>query len=160
MLYLNTVRDMVASASAFGLTSLTDPDRYGLSLTLGGGEVRMVDMATAFSVFANAGIRRDLVSVLKVVDKNGKVLQEYKDQNLGRAIPSQLLLQGPRIVSPETAFLISQYSWIIMRGRMHSVRILRSLFPVTPSRSKPEPRMICGITGPSDLPRRYSSLPG
>lgn len=107
MLYLNTVRDMVASASAFGLTSLTDPDRYGLSLTLGGGEVRMVDMATAFSVFANAGIRRDLVSVLKVVDKNGKVLQEYKDQNLGRAIPSQLLLQGPRIVSPETAFLIS-----------------------------------------------------
>lgn len=107
MLYLNTVRDMVASASAFGLTSLTDPDRYGLSLTLGGGEVRMIDMATAFSVFANAGIRRDLVSVLKVVDKNGKVLQEYKDQNLGRDIPSQLLLQGPRVVSPETAFLIS-----------------------------------------------------
>ncbi|MBI5449647.1 penicillin-binding protein [Candidatus Gottesmanbacteria bacterium] len=107
MLYLNTVRETVASASAFGLTSLTDPDRYGLSLALGGGEVRMVDMATAFSVFANAGIRRDLVSILKVVDKNGKVLSEYKDPNLNRDVPSQLLLNGPRAVSAETAFLIS-----------------------------------------------------
>ncbi len=107
MLYLNTVRDMIASASAFGLDTLTDPDRYGLALTLGGGEVRMTDMAEAFSVFANAGIRKDLVSVLKVVDKNGAVLFEHKDPNLDRDIPSQLLLQGQRVLSPETAFLIS-----------------------------------------------------
>jgi len=107
MLYLNTVRDMVASASAFGLDTLIDPDRYGLSLTLGGGEVRMTDMAEAFSVFANSGIRKDLVSVLKVMDKNGTVLYEHKDPNLDRDLPSQLLLQGQRVVSPETAFLIS-----------------------------------------------------
>ncbi len=107
MLYLNTVHDMVASASAFGLDTLTDPSRYGLSLTLGGGEVRMTDMAEAFSVFANAGVRKDLVSILKVVDKNGKVLEEHKDPNLDRDVPSQLLLQGERVVSPETAFLIS-----------------------------------------------------
>ncbi len=107
MLAMNSVRTMVASASAFGLDTLTDPDRYGLSLTLGGGEVTMIDMAEAFSVFANAGIRRDLISVLKVVDKNGKVLEEFKDPNLNKDIPSQLLLTGPRAVSPETAFLIS-----------------------------------------------------
>lgn len=107
MLYLNTVRDMVASASAFGLNTLTDPDRYGLSLTLGGGEVRMVDMAEAFGVFANSGIRKDVVSILKVTDKKGKTLLEYKDPNLNREIPSQLFLQGTRVVSPETAFLIS-----------------------------------------------------
>lgn len=107
MLYLNTVRDMVASASAFGLDTLTDPDRYGLSLTLGGGEVKMTDMAEAFSVFANSGIRKDLVAILKVVDKNGKVLKEHKDPNLDRDIPSQLLLNGQRVVSNETAFLIS-----------------------------------------------------
>lgn len=107
MLYLNTVEDMVASASAFGLDTLTDPSKYGLSLTLGGGEVRMTDMAEAFSVFANAGLRHDLVSILKVVDKNGKVLDEYKDPNLHKDIPSQLLLTGTRVTSPETAFLIS-----------------------------------------------------
>jgi membrane carboxypeptidase/penicillin-binding protein len=42
-----------------------------------------------------------------VVDKNGKVLEEYKDPNLGKDIPSQLLMSGPRVVSAETAFLIS-----------------------------------------------------
>ncbi len=107
MLYLNTVHDMVASGSAWGLTTFKDPSKYGLSLTLGGGEVRMVDMATAFAVFANGGIKHDLVSILKVIDKKGTVLEEYKDPNLGKEVPSQLLLTGSRVISPATAFLIS-----------------------------------------------------
>lgn len=107
MLKLNSVSAMVASASAFGLTTITDPTKYGLSLTLGGGEVHMTDMAVAFGIFANGGIRKDLVSILKVTDKNGKVLLEHKDPNLGKDIPSQLLLTGPRVISPETSFLIS-----------------------------------------------------
>jgi 1A family penicillin-binding protein len=107
MLKLNSVETMVASASAFGLTTLKDPSKYGLSLTLGGGEVHMTDMATAFGVFANAGIRKNLVSILKVNDKNGKVLEEFKDPNFGKNIPSQLLLNGTRVISAETAFLIS-----------------------------------------------------
>jgi penicillin-binding protein 1C len=107
MLKLNSVETMIASASGFGLNTLKDPKNYGLSLTLGGGEVHMTDMAEAFGVFANAGIRKDLVSVLKVVDKNGKVLEEHKDPNIGKDIPSQLLLQGQRTVSAETAFLVS-----------------------------------------------------
>lgn len=107
MLYLNTVQDMVASASAFGLNTITDPEKYGLSLTLGGAEVHMTDMAEAFSVFANGGQRHDLVSILKVVDKNGKILEQYQDPNLGKDLPSQLLQTGPRVVSRETAFLIS-----------------------------------------------------
>ena len=107
MLKLNSVETMIASASAFGLDTLQDSKNYGLSLTLGGGEVQMTDMAEAFGVFANGGIRKDLVSILKVVDKNGKILLEHKDPNLNKEIPSQLLLQGKRVVSPETAFLIS-----------------------------------------------------
>ncbi len=107
MLKLNSVETMIASASAFGLDTLQDPSRYGLSLTLGGGEVRMVDMVEAFGVFANGGIRKDLVAILKVVDKNGKTLEEFSDPNLNRDIPSQLLLEGPRVLSSETAFLIS-----------------------------------------------------
>ncbi len=107
MLYINTVRDMVASASAFGLSTIQNPDNYGLSLTLGGGEVRMVDMATAFGVFANGGIKKDLVAIRKVLDRNGKILDEYTDPNLDKDIPSQLLLKGTRVLSPETTFLIS-----------------------------------------------------
>lgn len=107
MLYMNSVQDMIASASAFGLNTLKDPSKYGLSLTLGGGEVHMTDMATAFSVFANTGIRKDLVSILTVTDKTGTVLYEHKDPNLKKDIPSQLLLTGERVLSPETAYLIS-----------------------------------------------------
>ncbi len=107
MLKLNTVETMLASASAFGLNSFKDPANYGLSLTLGGGEVTMTEMATAFGVFANGGIRKDLQAILKVEDKNGRVLEEYKDPNLGAETPSQLLLDGPRVISAETAFLIS-----------------------------------------------------
>ena len=107
MLKLNTVQTMVASASAFGLTTIKDSSKYGLSLTLGGGEVHMIDMAQAYGVFANGGIRKNLMSILKVTDKSGKVLEEYKDPNLGHDVPSQILLQGPRVISPETAFLMS-----------------------------------------------------
>lgn len=107
MMYLNTVEDMIASASAFGIDTWSDPAQYGLSLTLGGGEVRMTDMAEAFGVFANGGIRKDLVAILKIEDKNGNVLAEFKDPNRDREIPSQLQIQGERAVSSETAFLIS-----------------------------------------------------
>ena len=107
MLYLNTVQDLVASSSAFGITTLKDSTQYGLSLTLGGGEVHMTDMAVGFGGFANAGIRKDLVSIRKVVDKNGKILEEHKDPNLDKELPSQLLLAGDRVISSETAFLIS-----------------------------------------------------
>jgi 1A family penicillin-binding protein len=107
MLFMNSLETMVASASAFGIDTFKEPKNYGLSLTLGGGEVRMTDMAEAFGVFANAGIRKDLISIRKVIDRNGKVLEENKDPNLDKEIPSSLLLKGTRVISPETAFLMS-----------------------------------------------------
>lgn len=112
MLALNGVETMVASASAMGITTFKDPSRYGLSLTLGGGEVKMVDMAVAFGVFANSGIKKELVSILKVEDRNGRVLEEFEDPNLKKdlddlAAPSSLLIAGPRVLSQEAAFLIS-----------------------------------------------------
>lgn len=107
MLYMNTLETMVASASAFGIDTFREPKYYGLSLTLGGGEVKMTDMAEAFGVFANAGIRKDLIAIKKVIDRNGKILEENKDLNIDKDIPSTLLLKGTRVISPEAAFLIS-----------------------------------------------------
>ncbi|OGK20636.1 hypothetical protein A3C23_05580 [Candidatus Roizmanbacteria bacterium RIFCSPHIGHO2_02_FULL_37_13b] len=113
MLQLNGVENFVASSSSFLFTSFKDPTRYGLSLTLGGGEVTMVDMAQAFSSFANEGIPKKLVAVLKVEDKNGNVLYEYKDNNLVKNIrepinyPNYLNITGNRAISRDTAFIIS-----------------------------------------------------
>ncbi|MBL7159221.1 transglycosylase domain-containing protein [Candidatus Microgenomates bacterium] len=112
MLSLNSVEEMIATASAMGITTFKDPANYGLSLTLGGGEVKMVDMAVAFGVFANSGIRKDLVSILKIEDTQGKILEEFENPNFQEDLenlsaPSSLLINGPRVLSQETCFLIS-----------------------------------------------------
>ena len=96
VLKLNGLETFVASASAMGLTTLKNASDYGLSLTLGGGEVTMGDMTVAFGVLANMGIRQDLNPILKVVDKKGKTLEEYKYE------------AGKRVLSRETSFIIQQ----------------------------------------------------
>ncbi len=113
MLALNGVENFIASASAFTITSFKNPEKYGLSLTLGGGEVRMTEMAQAFSAFANLGKPRTLNSVLKVTDRNGKILYEFKDPNYKPDVrvplrdPQLLSIPGKRVISQETAFIIS-----------------------------------------------------
>lgn len=113
MMALNGVDHFIASASALGISSFKDPSQYGLSLTLGGGEVTMLDMAKSFGVLANTGVKKELVSILKVEDRNGKILEEYTDQNFFRETdkplnyPSSILINGPRVLSGETSFIIS-----------------------------------------------------
>lgn len=100
MLKLNGVDAMIATASAMGISTFTEPDRYGLSLTLGGGEVTMHDMAQVFGVFANQGYRVDLTPILKVTKAaNGKVLDEYK--------PPKSPIFGKKILPQGVSFIIS-----------------------------------------------------
>lgn len=79
-LALNTLDTFIATASAMGISTWTDSSRYGLSLTLGGGEVTMLDMATAYGTLANQGVRVDLHPILKVEDYTGKVWETYDPQ--------------------------------------------------------------------------------
>lgn len=97
VLALNGVPNFVEFARDLGITTFGDPSDYGLSLTLGGGEVRPYDFAVAFGVFANQGIKVPLVSILKVEDFRGKVLEETKLEET----------EGDRVLSPEVSFLIS-----------------------------------------------------
>lgn len=82
MLALNGIESFVATASAMGITNWTDPSKFGLSLTLGGGEVTMWDLSTAFGTFANQGVTVPLNPILKVEDYNGKVLEENHPQDI------------------------------------------------------------------------------
>lgn len=99
VLALNTIENLVDFAKKMGLSTLEDPKNYGLSLTLGGGEVRPYDMAIAFGVFANQGIKQSLISILKIEDWKGKVYEEIK--------PNEIELTGERVLSSEVSFLIS-----------------------------------------------------
>lgn len=99
MLKLNGVDAMMETAKEMGITTWTDPSRYGLSLTLGGAEVTMLDMTTAYGVFANGGYRIDLHPILKVTDSHGQVLEQYK--------PPQSPIFGEKVLPEGVAFIIS-----------------------------------------------------
>jgi len=77
VLALNGLEQMMATASAMGITTLNDPNQYGLSLTLGGGEVMMTDMVAAFSTLANQGVRVPLRPILEVSDYTGKIYESF-----------------------------------------------------------------------------------
>jgi penicillin-binding protein 1C len=106
------VDSTIRMAHRLGITTLDEgPDYFGLALTLGGGEVKPLDMAVAFGVFANNGVMAgmpipderqrlgfrelDPVAILRVEDRNGQVLWEYKQPE-----------QRP-VLDPELAYLIS-----------------------------------------------------
>ena len=85
---------LIGMAERLGITSLTRND-YGLSLTLGGGDVSLFDMTAAYSVFANNGQRIPPVSILKITDFAGNVIYEYQPQ------------PGEQVIRAEHAYLIS-----------------------------------------------------
>jgi 1A family penicillin-binding protein len=79
-LYLAGIDQSVATATDMGITTL-DGGNYGLSLVLGTGGVRLLDMAGAYGVFANDGSKNAATGILKVEDSEGKVLQEYTQKS-------------------------------------------------------------------------------
>lgn len=74
VLYLAGINDTIATASKMGITTLTDPSRYGLALVLGGAEVRLVDITGAFGVFGQEGRRAPVDGIQSVIDRDDKNL--------------------------------------------------------------------------------------
>ena len=79
ILYLAGVEDTVKTAQDLGITTLADPWRYGLSLVLGGGEVKLTDMVNAYSVFAQEGVKREQKLILKIEDAYGNEIESFSD---------------------------------------------------------------------------------
>jgi penicillin-binding protein 1C len=96
-LYLAGMKETLATAEDVGITSLNDPNRLGLTLVLGGGEVSLRELVSAYGVFANDGFRNPYSYISRIEDGSGKTIfvQEKKtsqalDQNIARAINSIL----------------------------------------------------------------------
>lgn len=81
------VENMIEQGRKMGITSWKDKSRFGLSLTLGGGEVTMLDMARVYGTLANEGKRQELAAILKVSDYKGQVLEEARARQGLAAIP-------------------------------------------------------------------------
>ena len=80
------IKDSINTAKSFGITTLNEPtSHYGLSLVLGGGEVRLLDMVSAYGVFATGGLRAPPTSILKIEDSSENIL-EKQTSSLKRVI--------------------------------------------------------------------------
>ncbi|MCK4525533.1 MAG: hypothetical protein KAU07_03780, partial [Candidatus Andersenbacteria bacterium] len=77
-LYLAGIDNSIQMAHNLGITTLNNPENYGLSLVLGTGEVKLLDMVSAYGVFANDGKRNSQVSILKIEDADGGILKEFE----------------------------------------------------------------------------------
>ena len=72
--------DLVANA---GMTSLAANAQVDLSITLGGGEVRLLDLAQGYSLFANGGHYVEPTFILKVTDRTGVIHYEWQPTDAG-----------------------------------------------------------------------------
>jgi penicillin-binding protein 1C len=96
------VENMTALARRLGITTFDDPPddeggegRFGLALTLGGGEVRLLELTAAYAAFANGGRRVEPIAILAVADASGNVLHRARAQT------------QEQVLSPQVAYLIS-----------------------------------------------------
>lgn len=87
VLYLADIDDTLKTAQDFGITTLKERSRYGLSLVLGGGEVKLIEMVGAYSVFSREGIKHQQSLILNIDDSRGKTLEKYVDQAVAAIEP-------------------------------------------------------------------------
>ncbi|HPH52115.1 MAG TPA: PBP1A family penicillin-binding protein [Candidatus Portnoybacteria bacterium] len=78
-LYLAGVDETINLAQDMGIETLKDRSRFGLSLVLGGGEVKLLEETAAFGVFANEGIKNPIQGILKIEDNKGNTIEQYKN---------------------------------------------------------------------------------
>jgi 1A family penicillin-binding protein len=91
VLYLAGIADTLRLAKSMGISTLGDSNQYGLTLVLGGGEVTLLDMSSAYGAFAQNGIHYQPTAILKIEDSRGTVIED--DTNLS----------GSQVLDPQVA---------------------------------------------------------
>lgn len=107
------VSQMLEMGQKMGITTWDDVSRYGLSLTLGGGDVKLIDLAKAYATLANYGRRPEFISVLKVTNYRDKILEENECVKTGglaslaqAAEAAKPRCEGQQVLDPRVAFLL------------------------------------------------------
>lgn len=118
-LYLAGMDNVLELAKNFGYTTLTDKDRYGLSLVLGGGEVKLLEHTNAYASFAREGVAKDTVAILKIEDSKGKVIKENKENKGRRVLEKEpvRLLNGVLSDNSARAFVFGENNYLTLPDR-------------------------------------------
>jgi len=130
-LYLTGMSSALQTAKDFGITTLNDPDRYGLSLVLGGGEINLLELTSAYGVFATEGLKAPVVSILKIEDSEGNIIEENRkepskvlDTQIAREINSVLSDNDARapIFGPNSVLYFKDYQVAVKTGTTQSFK--------------------------------------
>ncbi len=101
-LYLVGIKDAIETAKTLGITTLGDSNRYGLSLVLGGGEVTLLEMTSAYGVFAREGVRHEAHSILRIEERSGTNVFSHEDKPF-EVLPAQVARQISNALSDNEA---------------------------------------------------------
>lgn len=101
------VENMLEFGEKMGITTWTEKNRFGLSLTLGGGEVTMLDMVQAYGIFPNLGKKVPLQPILKVLDHKSNVLFASPNPLLARHSPDMVGTKAANVLSSGVSYLIN-----------------------------------------------------
>lgn len=96
------IPDMIQTARDLGITTFNEAGRFGLSLTLGGGEVTMLQMMGVYGTLSQLGRLNNPTPILKVTDSAGNVLEEYKNSSK-QAIQAEIAYLLTSILSDNKA---------------------------------------------------------
>jgi len=102
VLYLAGIPDVLQTAKDFGITTLTDTNNYGLSLVLGGGAVNLLQLTSAYGVFATEGNYIPPVSILKITDAQGNIIEQNQTQP-AKVLDTQVAREINSILSDNNA---------------------------------------------------------
>lgn len=109
---------MLQTARDVGITTLTDPARYDLTVTLGGGEVTLLELTAAYNTLAAGGIARAPVAILRTTDASGRLLDEWQPT------PGRPALD-PRVVALITDILSDPMARAPTFGEWNALRLPR-----------------------------------
>jgi len=90
---------MIEQGQKMGITTWDDPSRFGLSLTLGGGEVKMTDMSVVYGTLANLGKRVNLNPILEIKNYKGQILEKIDN--------GELIIENKKVLPPNIAYLLT-----------------------------------------------------
>ncbi|MFA5020700.1 MAG: penicillin-binding protein [Patescibacteria group bacterium] len=116
--YLTGMNNLLDLAERLGYTTLADRSRFGLSIVLGGAEVKLLDHANAYAALSQEGVKHEVAAILKIEDKNGKVIEEYKDKSES-IIDPEIARQTTDILSDDGArsFIFGAGGRLTLPGR-------------------------------------------
>jgi len=120
VLYLAGVGNVIDLAHKMGYTTLNaGAKHYGLSLVLGGGEVKLIDHVSAYGAFANEGEVYDPVYILKIEDRKGKVLQEWKETDPKRVLDTNIARITNNVLSDNgaRAYVFGESNYLTLPNR-------------------------------------------